>query len=201
MIQEPNEPTHELSLRNILPLLSEITKVFLLGVQLNIDLSTLRRIEMEKKDDLERQKAEIIDHWLHNSSDLSWGKLAEAVKRLGGHDLLASKLKELENSPLPQVGSNQPDTGSIASADRMTGFILILIASCREKKGNRFTNISGVTCNFASESTAVVSGSSPECTYAGQVRFPFRGLQRCNIFFNHRNKSRYQAIQCAPVHI
>ena len=78
-------------------------------MQLNIDSATLRQIEKEKKDDLERQKAELIDHWLHNSSDQSWGRLAEAIKRLGGHDLLASKLKGLENNPLPQVGSNPPD--------------------------------------------------------------------------------------------
>ena len=36
---------------------------------------------------------EIIAFWLENSNDQSWERLAEAVRRLGGHDCLVSKLE------------------------------------------------------------------------------------------------------------
>ena len=51
---------------------------------------------------------EIIDFWLKNSKDCSWMTLAEAVKSLGDHDQLASKLKKLKDICLPEAESNQP---------------------------------------------------------------------------------------------
>ena len=56
--------------------------------------------------DLERQIIEIIDYWLGNSKDQSWEGLAKAVRRLGGHDQLASKLEN--NQCSSEVVSNQP---------------------------------------------------------------------------------------------
>ena len=57
---------------------------------------------------MERQKAEIIDHWLRNSrTPISWVRLAEAVRRLGGHDQLVSNLEN--NYP----ESNRPGASGI----------------------------------------------------------------------------------------
>ena len=109
-IHEPND--RDLSLKNILPWLKEIRDIFPLGVRLGISLSTLRQIEKEYKDNLDRQKMEMADFWLCNSSDCSWGRLAEAVKDLGGHDQLASKLNELEKNRLPEAETNQSDAQS-----------------------------------------------------------------------------------------
>ena len=109
MIQELCQSL-ESSLTKILPLLEEIrpSSIFLLGLQLNVPLAKLRVIETQYKDDLGRQKMEIIIYWLENSKDCSWMTLAEAVKSLGGHDQLASKLKKLKDICLPEAESNQP---------------------------------------------------------------------------------------------
>jgi hypothetical protein len=73
-------------------------------------MSKLRQIEQENKD-IERQKIEMIDFWLSNSepSNCSWGKLAEALKLLGGHSRLVSRLNgsKLENKCLPEAESKQ----------------------------------------------------------------------------------------------
>lgn len=84
------------SLMNTLLLLKDINNIVPLGVHLGIPLPKLHQIEKENKDSLERQKIEMINFWLGNCSDCSWGRLAEAVKRLGGHNKLVSKLNELE---------------------------------------------------------------------------------------------------------
>ena len=105
---EPNESNLELSLKNIVPLLREIRpdRIFSLGLQLDIQLAKLRIIEKQHKDDLEKQKMEIIALWLENSGDQSWRRLAEAVRHLGDQDQLASKLEN--NCCSSEVESNQP---------------------------------------------------------------------------------------------
>ena len=94
---------------NTLPLLKDINNIIPLGVHLGIPLPKLHQIEKENKDNLERQKIEIIHFWVSNSSTskCSWGRLAKAVKQLGGHDQLVLKLKKLDNSCLPEAESNQ----------------------------------------------------------------------------------------------
>lgn len=82
-------------LRNILPLLEDVD-VFQLGIQLGIETSRLRLFEKEHKLDIKRQKIEVIDHWLKNSSEPSWEMLAKAVKRLGTHDQLALQLSTMD---------------------------------------------------------------------------------------------------------
>jgi hypothetical protein len=74
-----------------------------------VPLSKLLQIEKENKDDLERQKIEIINLWLDNSNDCSWGRLAEALEHLGGHGRLVSRLNgsKVENNCLPEAESKQ----------------------------------------------------------------------------------------------
>ena len=102
------QPSLTLDLMNILPRLSAINNIVPLGVYLRIPLPKLKQIEKEYKD-LVRQKIEMINYWLGNSRECSWGRLAEAVESLGDHEQLASELKELENNRLSEAGSKQPD--------------------------------------------------------------------------------------------
>lgn len=88
----------EFSIKNIVLALKEINDVFNLGVQLDIQPHYIRNIESHHKYDLNRQKTEVIDFWLHNSDNCSWGTLALAVKRLGTHDQLASQLSQMETT-------------------------------------------------------------------------------------------------------
>lgn len=113
--QKGREPNLELSPRNILIQLKEIDtvdKALLLGVYVGIEPSTLRSIE--KKDNVQWLTVEIIDLWLRNSKKRSWGALAEAVEKLGGHEQLASRLIELESNCRPEVESNQPEISGIS---------------------------------------------------------------------------------------
>ena len=98
-----NSPV-ELSLKHILPLLEDVHDVFHMGILLGIKASHLRKFEKDHKSDLKRQKIEVIDHWLNNSSDPSWETLAKAVKQLGNHDQLASRL-----STMGRRDSQQPE--------------------------------------------------------------------------------------------
>lgn len=104
---EPHESNLELSLKNIQPLLVEIRpdRIFPLGLQLDVPTTELRKIVKQHQNDLEMQKIEIIIFWLENSKDRSWKRLAKAVKQLGVHDQLASKLESYCSS---EVVSNQP---------------------------------------------------------------------------------------------
>lgn len=74
-----------------------------MGVELDISKNKLHQFEVDYRDDSGRQLIEIIDHWLHNSNDLSWRRLSKAMKRVGGHANLVSRLNELDNSCLPQM--------------------------------------------------------------------------------------------------
>ena len=43
---------------------------------------------------------EVIDYWLKNNIECTWEALAEAIKRVGGHDNLARKLKQKDSEPV-----------------------------------------------------------------------------------------------------
>ena len=68
-------------LADILAALTEVTKPYQFGIQLKIALKVIER----DYSDIDRQKTEVIEHWLHNSPDASWTTLANAVERMGGH--------------------------------------------------------------------------------------------------------------------
>ena len=87
----------ELSISNlpdVLAALTEVTKPYLLEIQLKIDSSELKAIEKDHPKDINRQKAEVIEYWLRNSPDASWTTLANAVERMGGHARLVETLRE-----------------------------------------------------------------------------------------------------------
>ena len=83
-------------LADVLAALIEVIKPYQLGIQLKIDVSKLKTIEETYSKDIDRQKAEVIEHWLRNSPDASWTTLANAVERMGGHARLAETLRGKE---------------------------------------------------------------------------------------------------------
>ena len=87
-------------LEEIIPVIKEISKPYELGVQLGIESHELDKIEENHPRDVNRQMIEVIKYWLRNSSDCSWGALAIAVEKMGGHGNLVQELgdRHLENT-------------------------------------------------------------------------------------------------------
>jgi hypothetical protein len=85
-------------LADVLAAIKEVTKPYQLGIQLKIDSSELKTIERNYSKDIDRQKTEVIEHWLRNSPDASWTTLANAVERMRGHAKLAGILRRKEQS-------------------------------------------------------------------------------------------------------
>ena len=71
-------------------------KYFELGTQLELDYRQLKAIENGHKGNQSRCLIETIILWQQNNTtgECSWSALAEAVKRVGGHDKLVSELKK-----------------------------------------------------------------------------------------------------------
>ena len=81
-------------LRDIVSALKEITDPYLLGINLGIEEYELKKIEQNFPRDVDRQMAEVIAFWRRNSSDCSWGALASAVEKMGGHGILVKRLRD-----------------------------------------------------------------------------------------------------------
>ena len=82
---------------NILCELEEITNLYNFGLQLGIDTRVLDRIDRDHRNDVERQRSEIIKYWYRNTeeSERTWGRVADAIRRLGGHHNLETRLRQL----------------------------------------------------------------------------------------------------------
>ena len=82
---------------NILCELEEITNLYNFGLQLGIDTRVLDRIDRDHRNDVERQRSEIIKYWYRNTeeSERTWGRVADAIGRLGGHRNLETRLRQL----------------------------------------------------------------------------------------------------------
>ena len=99
------------NIREIEPLLREIESPLMLGLQLDIPIDVLKDIEKEHTGN-KRQMIEVIDYWLKNYTKCTWGTLAEAVKRVGGHDNLAHKLNQKDSvSAEPVIESMEMECG------------------------------------------------------------------------------------------
>ena len=86
---------------NMLCELGEITNLYNFGLQLGIDSKVLDRIDREHRNDIERQRSEIIKFWYRNTveSERTWGRVADAIKRLGDHRNLETRLRQLGTTP------------------------------------------------------------------------------------------------------
>ena len=95
--------------------LEEITNPYNFGLQLGIDSKVLDRIDRDHRNDVERQRSEIIKYWYRNTkkSERTWGSLADAIGRLGGHSNLETELRQLGTTP---TGPRIPTTPGAASS-------------------------------------------------------------------------------------
>ena len=80
-------------LADVVKAITEVTEPYQLGIQLKVDTSILKRIENDHPGKTDRQKTEIIEHWLRDSLEASWTTLANAVEGMGGHARLAERLR------------------------------------------------------------------------------------------------------------
>ena len=98
--------------------LEEITNPYNFGLQLGIDSKVLDRIDRDHRNDVERQRSEIIKYWYRNTkkSERTWGSLADAIGRLGGHSNLEAELRQLGTTPTgPGTNLRIPTTPGAAS--------------------------------------------------------------------------------------
>lgn len=86
-------PAIPLSLKQILKYTKEVRSWYILGIQLDIDSSDLKRIEKDCRGDPERCKIEAIDFWLRHDPEPTWSKLARAVEDMGGHAKVVETLR------------------------------------------------------------------------------------------------------------
>ena len=84
----------ERQLGDVLLALREITEPHELGVHLGIETYKLKTFEKNYPRDINRQKMEVLEHWLHNSLDCSWEVLANAVEKIGSHGNLVKRLRD-----------------------------------------------------------------------------------------------------------
>lgn len=77
--------------------LKEVTDPHRLGIKLGIEASTVAQIlqewAMAGTNTTERQKSEILHHWLKNDLNASWPTLVKALKEMD-HKRLAERLEK-----------------------------------------------------------------------------------------------------------
>ena len=100
---------------NLLCELGEITNLYNFGLQLGIDSKVLDRIDRNHRNDIERQRSEIVTYWYRNTaeSERTWGRVADAIGKLGDHRNLETRLQQLGTTP---IGSHIPTTPGAASS-------------------------------------------------------------------------------------
>ena len=100
-------------------------KYFEAGVQLGVEVETIRRIEGENQSH-SRRLYETIYTWQNNcsSDECSWSTLADAVQRVGGYDNLVMKLRERgKNAPTTRQqreSAEADDTGYSSRSDSIS---------------------------------------------------------------------------------
>ena len=87
-------------LSDIISALKEITEPHELGIHLGIETYELKMFEKNYPQDINRQKMEVLEHWLRNSSDCSWEALASAVEKMGRYGNLVKTLRDRHREPL-----------------------------------------------------------------------------------------------------
>jgi hypothetical protein len=99
-------------------------KYFELGTQLELDYDKLKAIENDHKGNQSRCFIETIHLWQQNttSGECSWSTLAEAVKRVGGHDKLVKQLKKRDMAdhskpPMPHHPPERANGGCVSVSD------------------------------------------------------------------------------------
>ena len=87
-------------LGDIVSALKEITEPHELGMHLGIETYELKTFERNYPQDSNQQRMEVLEYWLRNSSDCSWGALASAVEKMGRHGNLVKTLRDRHKEAL-----------------------------------------------------------------------------------------------------
>ena len=103
------------STRDVVFLIREISQPVELGLQLGIEYSCLKKFEKDHQGDTGRQMITIIDYWLNNCDGCSWGSLARAIRRLGGHDRLVSTLNQMDKQFVRPLQVESMTSGKFSS--------------------------------------------------------------------------------------
>lgn len=86
--------SEDFTLSAIIRTLSIVVAWFELGVQLEIPFHILRGIEKTfQKETIERQKTEMIYHWLNNNQDASWESLAAGLEKTQKYQNLVNDIR------------------------------------------------------------------------------------------------------------
>ena len=64
-----------------------------LGIQLEVPIHILRKIEKQNPRDESRMLTEMLEYWKDNKEDPSWEKIAEAVQRISGHRNIVDEIR------------------------------------------------------------------------------------------------------------
>ena len=99
-------------MREIEPLLREITDAYHLGVHLGVPAEKLKEFERDHPRDVARQRTEAVSYWRDNCENATWDGLAEAVEKLGDHGNLVKKLRERAQDFSRQGGARIEGRGS-----------------------------------------------------------------------------------------
>ena len=108
-------------MKNVECELRVINKPYQLGVQLDVPLEDLERFEQEHPYDVTRQRTEVIKYWQRNSPSATWDTLATAVERLGGHQSLVVRLRELHLAA-QQIPSQENEPGRVQWHGKASAF-------------------------------------------------------------------------------
>ena len=97
----------DLTLRNVQKKLSDVVDWYPLGVQLDVPTDKMRRFEIIHRGNPARCMLDMLEYWMHNSENVSWHYLAEALKTVGGYSKVVRSLlrgEERTESALEQSG-------------------------------------------------------------------------------------------------
>ena len=82
----------EAKLRDLVVVLREVDW-YQLGIQLEVPIHILRKIERQNPRDESRMLTEMLEYWKDNEEDPSWEKIAEALQRIGGHRNIITQIR------------------------------------------------------------------------------------------------------------
>lgn len=82
--------------------LKEVTDPHTLGINLGIESSVVKRILHDAGSYTERQKQEVLDHWLKNDLNASWPTVVKALKGMD-HGRLAESLAKTYGGQGPRA--------------------------------------------------------------------------------------------------
>ena len=85
---------HTFTHKNILSALKEVVDWKSLGIQLHINLTKIKEIDINNRGQVADCRYDLVQFWLESDTSCSWKKLIDALSSCG-HVVLAEQLKTL----------------------------------------------------------------------------------------------------------